>query len=148
IHLMEDILHRPVHERTRPDVGEQGLSEGNWLPFAIACRWPSELTFVFNDDRRSDVFVHHLENNDPEARNIQLKAVPKGEISRRHFELDRVEIVAREPLVPYREVLWSDFQTVEPYDFICLCRSPDYAPTSADAIYDEVQRRFVMPART
>ena len=128
------------HWRAGADRGELAAVR-NRLPLA------SDLTFVFNDDRQSDVFVHHLEDNDPEAMNIQLKAVAEGEINRRFFQLNRVEVLAHEPLVPYREVLWSNFQTGEPFDFICLCRSPDYAPASADEIYEEVRRRFVVPVQ-
>jgi hypothetical protein len=35
------------------------------------------------------------------------------------------------------------FRATEPFDVICLVRSPGFTPEAADAIYDEIRGRFI-----
>jgi hypothetical protein len=48
VHLMSDLLFRPPESRRWPKMGDDGLGDGNWLSYAIACRWVGDLTYVFN----------------------------------------------------------------------------------------------------
>ena len=50
VHLMSDVLFRPVEERDDANAGVGGLGDGNWLAFALACRWISDLVYVFNEE--------------------------------------------------------------------------------------------------
>jgi hypothetical protein len=40
-------------------------------------------------------------------------------------------------------MLWQQFQATEPFDVICLARSPAFTPEAADVIYDAIRRGFV-----
>lgn len=55
LYLMTDVLFRPVADRASPEAGPHNLSDGNFLTFAIACRWISELQYVYNKGGGSDL---------------------------------------------------------------------------------------------
>ena len=40
-------------------------------------------------------------------------------------------------------MLWHEYQATEPFDLICLARSPSFTPAAADAVYDEIRSRFI-----
>ena|ERR1700757_1667278 len=50
-----------------------------------------------------------------------------------------------EPEVPYQHGPRERFYAESPYDFICLTRSPLYAPATADLLYDEIAANFIEP---
>jgi hypothetical protein len=39
VYLMGELLHKKLNERIYPKEGSKGLNAGNYLAFAIACRW-------------------------------------------------------------------------------------------------------------
>ena len=52
VYLMTELLFLGLKERDSPKTGDRGLAESNFLAFAIACRWISELVYVaFNSPR-------------------------------------------------------------------------------------------------
>jgi hypothetical protein len=38
---------------------------------------------------------------------------------------------------------WREFEATEPFDVICLARSPDYTPAELDPLFDVIRERFV-----
>ncbi len=41
----------------------------------------------------------------------------------------------------------NDFRATEPFDLVCIARSPAFTPASADAIYDEIRGRYIEELR-
>lgn len=152
VYLMSDLLYRDPAERLEPTEGEGGLGDGNYLAFAIACRWVSGLTYIHNDEGGRDLMTYHLEAFDPNASHIQLKAMEKSEIERLLGLLARgegqIQVDLLEPPVPFRRGTWRDFHANRPFDLICLARSPTYTPPEADAVFEEIRRRFVDESTT
>ena len=37
----------------------------------------------------------------------------------------------------------GDYRAAEPFDIVCLTRSPQYTPVEADAIFDAIRERFI-----
>jgi hypothetical protein len=56
---------------------------------------------------------------------------------------DRLRPLALEPPVPFDWLLWHEYEATEPFDLICLARSPSFTPAAADALYDEIRSRFI-----
>jgi hypothetical protein len=133
MYLMTDLLHRDPAERLDPAEGAGGLGDGNYLSFAIACRWLSGLTYVHNDEGGRDLMTYHLEDFDPHASRIQLKAMERSEIERLLGLLarreDQIKVDRLEPAVPFRHGSWRDFHADRPFDLICLCPLADLHPT-------------------
>jgi hypothetical protein len=146
VHLMTDVLYREPKDRLEPREGQEGLDDGNFLAFCIACHWISDLAYVYNDEGGNDLLSYHMEGFDPMASHIQLKAMRKQEINKLVGLLARsedIQVDRFEPLVPFRHGCWREFQADRPFDFICLTRSPPFTPVEADVIFDEIRRRFI-----
>lgn len=48
-----------------------------------------------------------------------------------------------EPPFPFRTISWLDYRAEQPFDFVCLTRSPDYTPASSDPLFDVIRERFI-----
>jgi hypothetical protein len=86
-----------------------------------------------------------MENFDLSASHIQLKAGQRDELSRAlHRSPDvRPSIELTEPPVPFQQLYWRDFQAQEPFDAICLTRSPSYTPEASDHLFDLIRKRYI-----
>ncbi len=141
-YLMTELLFEEAEEQRFPQEGFSGLGDGNFLAFAIACRWISELVYVFNDGGGDDLLRYHMENFDPLAGNIELKAVLPQEFDKAFFDRDP-EVAKAEPLVPFRSMNWTAFRTEEQFDVICVAQSPPFTPPGSDVAFAEIRNRFI-----
>lgn len=140
-HLITDVLHRPVEDRAEPQVVDIGIGDGNWLAYAIACRWITDVIYVFNDKGGDDLPRFHLTaGDDPD---IQLKAATPEQLDDALYSVSPLVADRLEPVVPLKQVLHSDFEADTNFDAIVLCRSPGFTPASADVIFNEIRHRFV-----
>lgn len=55
VYLMTSLLHCDLKDRSNPKIGPGGLGDGNYLAFAIACRWISTIDYVFPPGGGDDV---------------------------------------------------------------------------------------------
>lgn len=142
--LLTELLFLPVEDRVDPAAGE--VNDGNWLAFAVACRWLSDLTYVRNgadgERRPGDLFPYYMENFDLDASNLELNAMTREQLERRLHDQEYT-IASVEPKVPLRHMSWGEFTASEPFDVICLARSPDYTPAELDPLFDEIREQFV-----
>jgi len=143
INLLTELLFVDVDERR---AGAAALvNDGNYLAFAIACRWLADLTLVRNGlggGRPNDLFPYYMENFDLGAANIELNAMSREQFERRRYGHEYV-VAAVEPKVPLRHMAWRDFDTPMPFEVICLARSPDFTPVELDPLFDEIRERFI-----
>lgn len=150
-YLMTNLLFqaRAARAYPSPSPGEQGLTQGTWLLYAIACRWLNDLTYVHldNENGGAEAFTFILNTLKPGGDAIQLRAMTPEALS--HWALsgyaDDCEFAHIEPEVPYEVCLWSKWQAEQPYDFVCLTRSPQYAPLTADPLYELIAETFIDP---
>jgi hypothetical protein len=141
IDLITEILFRPVEDRRTPSA--QLVNDGNYLAFAIACRWLSDLTLVRNevgDGRPGDLFPYYMEDMD--ADHIQLEAMTRDQLDHRMYDRPYV-VEAVEPPARLTHMAWQDFDAASPFDVICLARSPDYTPVELDPLFDQIRERFI-----
>lgn len=147
-HLLTDIVHRPLAERVDPDRGEMGLHKGNFLAFAIGCRWITDIDYVYGPGGGSDIhswftdgFYDHVHAL-PGKTKIRLPHLTQAD-ARTIDNHGRPKPASFEPVVPIRSKRLDDFEADSGYDFICLCRSPEYTPETADPLYDAIRTAFV-----
>jgi UPF0489 domain len=160
IYLLSELLHKPVDQRSDPKLanadGWGGLGEGNYLAFAIACRWISELVYVMGgrhqDDiergdeltgRPTDVLVALMPDFDLDAPAIQLPKLDPDDLQEHIGDWDRLQPLTWEPEVPFSYLYGPDFHASEPFDLIYLARSPTYTPPTADPVYEAIRSRFI-----
>lgn len=152
-HLME-LLQRAPEARTHPRVAREGdwgdLQEGNYLLFAIACRWLSSLEYVHphgqpgDAGRPSDLHFWYMADFDPAAGQIALPHISLEQIRDMNRWMARqFDVAEREPAVPFTATHFEEFQAREPYDVVCLTRSPRYSPAEADELFDLIRRAFI-----
>lgn len=144
VHLLADVVWREPEDRRDPG---KALNDGNYLAFAIGCRWLAGLDYVYNRDgyNPGDLMWCLMEGFSADAEYIQLAALTKRQI---HDELlslgSRRPTPARlEPRVAFRHMGWPQFAASEPFDFVCLARSPEYTPATCDALFDAISERFI-----
>lgn len=142
VQLITDLLHRPVDQRDEPHGGEYGIDDGNWLAFAVGCRWISDMTYVYCPGGGDDLLKYHLADDGSDA--LQLKAATKEQMDRSLYGMKPLEAVAYDPTVPLVRTPGADFTAGgDAYDFITLCRSPGFTPPAADAVFDAIRERYV-----
>lgn len=147
VHLMSELLFRSVADRRFPEMGDSGMDDGNWVSFAIACRWVGELTYVYNraQPEPEDIFAYVMEGFDPRAPNVQLAAIDKRHIDELSMALDdKTQLVQRlEPKVPFRAVSFLDFDADDAFDVICLTRSAAFTPAESDVLFEQIRDLFI-----
>ena len=143
VYLMTSLLFEPPEERRVPQTGDGGLADGNWLIYAIACRWLAALTYVLNTESGppGDILTYVMEGFDPGGRHIELPAMHKRELDKLPF--GEPEVHHREPKVPFTWMPWPAFTAPDPFDVVCLARSPGFTPRESDPLFDEIRERFI-----
>ncbi len=144
-YLMTSLLFEEPEHRRSPKEGDGGLEDGNYLSFAIACRWLSELVYVHNGSSGGeDVLPYHMEGFNRRAENVQLISVrSRSELLDNLMTPENFTVDHREPTVPFQAVMWDQFQADHPFDFICLARSPPFTPPESDQIFDAIRERLI-----
>ena len=141
-YISTDVLFKPASERQNIDKfnGYEGLSAGNYLAFAIACRWIASLNYINRKDWSDDVFKFHFRDCNPSSGLIELKKytdeVMKDMMGRGpvHEVAHRFPPLELEPPVPFRAIDISDFQSDGNYDYILLTQSPGFTPLASDSL--------------
>jgi hypothetical protein len=155
MYLMTELLLLPPEERRFPRTGPGGLDDGNWLAFAIACRWVGDLVYVLNTSGPpGDLFPYYMEGYlsgaDRElgfagrAKSIELAAMDEQEVKRLHaIGGEPLRVQRFEPKVPFRWVPSTEFSASAPFDLVCLARSPGFTPVESDELFEEIRERFI-----
>ncbi|MCB9555208.1 MAG: UPF0489 family protein [Deltaproteobacteria bacterium] len=144
IFLITDLLHRPLGERADNFPDDDGLTSGNWLAFAIANQWVSQLLFPQRDDEADDFFPFYWDPKQPEE--LRMRAATKNQVDdvisgRSSIDDFRVNVPATEPPVSMHRPPLSELHE-GPADFMFVCRSPNYSPAAADPLFDRVCERI------
>ncbi len=139
---------RPNSRSQMLDLDNHALTDGNWLMFALACGWLSSLTYVTNScaeasdgARPGDLMSLLMQDFDMQADYLQVVGA-REKFWQSGRGRPRV-IDHRDPPVPFTTNVWREYQALEPFDIVCLTRSPEYTPADADPIFDAIVERFI-----
>ncbi len=139
-YIQTNLLHKPILDRFRPKIkGIKGLSEGNFLTFAIACQWLSKLRYVSLKSKPTDIPKLIFKNFAINGSNdfIQLKRLSEFDVIEllnglEDTVLNRLVDDDIDPAIPFEVVHFLDFQDRVEYDYIFLTQSPGYTPRTSD----------------
>lgn len=145
MHLLTDLMFRAPEDRRDPG---KHLTDGNFLAFAIGCRWLSGLDYVYNRDNPDgwnpgDIMSYFMESYRWDAPHIQLAGLTRGQIDQLRG-LEKPVPARLDPPVPFRHMGWPQFTASEPFDVICLARSPEFTPATCDPLFDLIGDRFIV----
>jgi len=153
VYLLTDLLGLPVPQRNRPDEGPCGMNEANYLAFAVANRWISELIYVaaptVTPDRDlatpnawmpNDLPRVLFHRHDPRTGYLELKhyATKKDAVSAACGRDRDVAEVACEPRIPFRAMRASEFSFAG-FSHMIVAQSPRYTPQVADSLLGVIQ---------
>lgn len=136
VYILGELLHAAPHERQEPTRGgSSGLNEGNYLAFAIACRWLQTLTYVHHPLMRDDLPRFLFRGHDPETKIIEFGCYRAEDARRLAFRETPPQALAMEPQVPIRVIAKEDFIGDHgEFVFGYVSISPRYTPSEAEAI--------------
>jgi len=134
-YLMSDLLY--IDPEDRPHLLQRAQVEpSNFLAFAIACRWITNLVWVHHPGKAGNLIVYHSKDFDTKSGIIQLK-----KLERNYFDDDsktllemKSAIISIEPEVVFKEEPWEDFKATVPFDYMVLSKSPGYTPLQSDKL--------------
>jgi hypothetical protein len=140
VYICTEVLGLHPHERTqvKSDV-KNGVNEGSYLAFAIACRWVSNLTYVHHPGLNlelGDIGPVHMRNFDTMSDAIQLKLYSLADLDGAFYDAERVLPIMLEPEVPLERVACASYRAQTEFDFVFFSHSPRYTPPSADFMLD------------
>jgi hypothetical protein len=159
VYLLTELLALPLDARRDPRRGEDALGDGNYLAFAIANRWIADLAYVIGgrsefDEQAmdyewqpGDLLPYLFRNSDLGTRTFELPTLERRNLLDNLLNTERLRPSALEPQVPYSWMVCNEFRATEPFDLVCIARSPAYTPASADAIYNEIRGRYIEELR-
>jgi hypothetical protein len=151
-YIMCDLIHGSFADRKKfRRSGSDGLLEGNYLSFALACRWIKHIKYVqhpetrnHNDGGLPDIADAMFKNSDPNCGIIQLRAFPRGSDNGidRYWEIH--DPISFEPEVPIEFHDRDTFQNEDSFSFLFAAQSPNYTPKSADMLLSVIEK-FMEP---
>ncbi len=144
--LMAEHLHLPLHQRANPPIGAGEMNDGNFLAYALACRWISRLTYVHHPNGGDDLLAFHFKDFDPKTMILELKACDRQQLDRwqldwrpRRPTYEALGVKATEPPIPFEMVASPKFKSSEPFDLLVLARSPEFTPVASDALVPVIE---------
>lgn len=139
VHLITDVMPRPVEQRSASEVVQHELGFGNWLAFAAACQWVNDLDYVFCPGGGSDLMPFHLSTD---RQYLELKAATREQLKRAQHSGEPLQ-GDPDPRIPLRQIRAEEFGAEGSYDAIVLSQSPGYTPEDADVILDLIRDEFI-----
>lgn len=135
-YLLTELVHMPICERS--DAALQKAGDGDYLAFAIGCRWVRDLAYVYNAGGGSDVHPYLWADFDRFSGSIRLAALTGADINTLLNGL-RPAVSYLEPAVPITVARGESFQAAEAFDLVSLARSPAFTPPEADPVYEAIR---------
>ena len=148
--LTYPVLERPKHNKYRGcsgEIREEGIND--YLLFAIAYQWISQLTFCVNSEEGKYDYLNEIlkdftmqeVRNKPTENIIQLVSNPLFRIPERddsdEYKSKYLSTGIKEPEVPMLVIpTIDDVKYNGDFDFAVLAKSPNYTPESADFVID------------
>lgn len=139
MYLMPEFLHIEPSDRPRL-VDRSKVKFGNYLAYAIACRWISTLTYVRHPNASDDLPSYYFKDHDTNSGIIKLKKLAKGVFDHGIPNIKNLPVLAFEPEVPFSEVDGDTFTNNKPFDYMLLSKSPGFTPLESDCLIPAISQ--------
>lgn len=138
-YITGELLHKPVQERIFPKVGGwDGLGEGNYLAFSLACRWIKRLKYIHHPDYEDDIVQFYWKDFKNNSGYLQLPKIKKNELDvllhLQNHDLEKYKPLSVEPPVPFEIIPSSIYKSDSTFSYVFLTQSPAYTPASSDKL--------------
>jgi len=139
IYVLTELLAHPLGERAAK-LDSTRVTFANYPVFAAALGWMRSFTWVRPPTGDDGILQYYVGDGA-----IHLKRYPEGTFAGQLDSWRRVDPFAEDEPIPARKVTTDDYHAEEAFDFVTLCRSPQYTPASADALFDIVREYIDEP---
>ena len=137
--ICSDIVNRPIPQKYNPPKGGyDGIYEGNYLAYALACRWISNLLYVRHPNSKEDLMPIYFKDRNVSSNIISIPIYDSIKKDDPFFE-ETNEPIGFEPDIKFKCLLPEDYQSESKFDFIFLAKSPKYTPTESDPLVDLIK---------
>lgn len=138
-YIIGELVHKPVEERSFPkEGGWDGLGEGNYLAFSLACRWIKRLTYIHHPDYEDDILQFYWKDFKSDSGYLQLPKINKDKLDvlilLNNSQLENYQPLSVEPAVPFEIVSGLEYKESSTFSYVFLTQSPSYTPSSADKL--------------
>ena len=120
-----------------PKCGGSYLNEGNFLAFAVACRWISEITFITHPEWNNDLNQIHFKdfnNTFDSIGYLQLKKYNPGDF-KKTLLFNKLKPIGFEPKILFKKVQCDHFYNDEKkISYIFFSLSPKFTPKESDEL--------------
>ena len=120
-----DVITRLVFNppSERPDSDLSKLTSGNYLLFALACRWIKSLAIIRHPEDNEQIPDNILSDD---AKYIEIRGWIKGDTN---SPPDHVE-----PRIPFKDLQLTNFNHRTGFDYVFVSLSPSFTPPKADSL--------------
>ncbi|AUD00880.1 UPF0489 family protein [Spirosoma pollinicola] len=147
-HISSYILNQPLLKRYYPKIRSKSkrLTSGNFLSFAIACRWISTINYINHEAWFNDLPRFFFKDFDFSSNSLELKSYSPSQMKTLIFYGDLIKAAKEsvplhlEPCVPFKQIIYNNFHSSGNYDFICLTQSPAFTPTTSDDLIPTIMQ--------
>ncbi len=141
IYILGELLQVAPNERQDPKRGGgNGLNQGNYLAFAIACRWLRKLTYVHHPRMSNDLPYLLFRNHQTQTKMIELGLYRVEDAERLASCNAPPQPLALEPPVPIHMISKEKFKNQGGFAFAYVSISPQYTPPQAEDLIQEIGR--------
>lgn len=135
-------LHLSLPARADPPRGTIGINAGNYLLYAIACRWLDDLYYVTHPSNRDLADCGDWMFSE-KGKQPWILSLPKYPWSEFLFPGASRRVLEREPPVTFRFAGPEQFTCNAPFDFMVLCHSPAYTPSASDLLIPLIREYMI-----
>jgi hypothetical protein len=133
IYVLTELLAQPLEERaTKLDTTR--VTFANYPVFAAALGWFRSFTWVRPPTGDDGILQYYVGDG-----SIHLKRYPVGTFAGTFDSWHRVDPIAEDEPVPASIFTTESYRAEGAFDFVTVCRSPQYTPASADALFPVVR---------
>jgi hypothetical protein len=123
-------------------VNREQIGCGDYLAFAIACRWISGLRWIYHPQRHDDLPWWHFKTIKPRSGIVQLRRMAWTEFDQqfvdKHSDYDTLP-VELEPQVQFKMQSWRHFKARGTFNYFVVSQSPGFTPFESDRLIPIIQ---------
>lgn len=139
-YIMGELLHKPVKDRINIDSSK--INCGNYIVFAAACRWLSNVMFVTHPKWHDDLSRFYFKEGNTNSNALQLRKYNNPHV----LDFGQIELpvpAELEPEIPFTIIKKDESFNVQDFSYIILSHSPEYTPESADSLL-EIFKEYII----
>ncbi|MGP4105488.1 hypothetical protein [Virgibacillus sp. L01] len=140
IYIMGELMLQPIEKR-RELLKLDKVWMGNYLSYAMACGWISDINFVVPEFWENEMFSGHLKNFSDDCMAFQFKGFKDIDIGMSYERIvgRMISPTTIDDEIPFKIIRNKEYQAEEKYDRIVFCQSPSYTPQKADYMLEVIK---------